>query len=41
MLLREDKVEKEREGRVKNEDVKLSDENANVMDSDVNTLCDY
>ena len=45
MLLREDRVEKEREGRVENEDVELassiSDENADVMDSDVNTLCDY
>ena len=52
MLLREDRVEKEREGRVEkeregrveNEDIELtssiSDENADVMDSDVNTLCD-
>ena len=45
MLLREDRVEKERERRVENEDVELvssaSDETADVMDSDVNTLCDY
>ena len=45
LLLREDRVEKEREGRVDNEDVELassiSDENADVMASDVTTLCDY